>query len=110
MAHSTNFVTRFAEILDEVGARIHIGCIMAAGQDWIEVSLPEKTQLGTKLQLRFFPSLIVHSVSASWRDQDRVGFTYDNGGPPEDQFAGIPGLTDPRPAALKKTARHNWVV
>lgn len=110
MAQSTDFVTRFAEILDEVGRRIHIGCIMAAGYDWIEVSLPEQTDLGCNLQLRFFPSLVVHKVSAGWRDRDRVGFTYDNGGPPEDQFAGIPGLTDPRSAKHKKSASHNWVM
>lgn len=42
-----------------------------------------------------------HGVSPRWRGNDRVGFTYVNGGPPEEQFAGLPGLLDPRPAALK---------
>jgi hypothetical protein len=110
MSQSSNFATIFAEILDGDGHRIHIGCIMSAGQDWLEVSLPEQTQLTSEVKVRFFPSLVVHDVLASWRDNDRVGFTYENGGPPEDHFAGIPGLTDPRPAELKKRAFHNWVL
>lgn len=94
-------VMRFAEIIDEVGKRLHVGCVMAAGQDWVEVSLPENTQLGAGLQVRFLPSMVSHDVSAGWRANDRIGFTYVGGGPPEDQFAGIPGLLDPRPASLK---------
>jgi len=94
-------IMRFAEILDEVGRRLHVGCVMAAGEDWVEVSLPEHTQLGAGLQVRFLPSLVSHEVSPGWRGNDRVGFTYAHGGPPEDQFAGIPGLQDPRPAALR---------
>lgn len=96
-----NAVIRFAEILDEVGKRLHIGCIMAAGEDWVEVSLPESTELGSGLHVRFLPSDLSHGVTPGWRSSDRVGFTYCNGGPPEEQFAGIPGLHDPRPAALK---------
>jgi len=92
-----NVVMRFAEILDAVGKRLHVGCVMAAGQDWVEVSLPEHTVLGPGLQVRFLPSLVSHEVSLGWRGEDRVGFTYAHGGPPEDQFAGIPGLQDPRP-------------
>ena len=94
-------VMRFAEIIDAVGRRLHVGCVMAAGQDWVEVSLPEATQLGTGLHVRFLPSTVSHEVSAGWRAKDRVGLTYDHGGPPEDQFAGIPGLQDPRPASQK---------
>ncbi len=110
MAQRSDFVTFFAEVLDDAGHRIHIGCIMAAGRDWIEVSLPEQTQLAGKIKVRFLPSLIEHDVIASWRDSDRVGLTYRNGGPPEDHFAGVPGLTDPRPADLKKRASHAWVL
>ena len=104
MLHSPvrNFVMKFAEIIDEVGKRLHVGCVMAAGQDWVEVSLPEHAHLGSGLQVRFLPSLHAHGVSPGWRANDRVGFTYDHGGPPEDQFAGLPGLLDPRPAALKR--------
>ena len=90
---------RFAEIIDEVGKRLHVGCVMAAGEDWVEVSLPEHTQLGAGLQVRFLPSHRVARCEPGWRASDRVGFTYVSGGPPEDQFAGIPGLLDPRPAA-----------
>ena len=96
-----SIVMRFAEIVDDVGKRLHVGCVMAAGQDWVEVSLPENAALGAHLQVRFLPSAIAHEVKAGWRANDRVGFTYDHGGPPEDQFAGLPGLLDPRPAALK---------
>lgn len=92
---------RFAEIVDEVGKRLHIGCVMAAGQDWVEVSLPDHTHLGPGLHVRFLPSTETHAVSEGWRSRDRVGFTYAAGGPPEDQFAGLPGLQDPRPASLK---------
>ena len=44
-----SFVVKFAEILDEVGQRLHVGCVMAAGQDWVEVSLPEHTTLGSNI-------------------------------------------------------------
>lgn len=96
-----DFVMRFAEVIDEVGRRLHVGCIMAAGQDWVEVSLPEGAPLAPHMQLRFLPSRLSHDVRAGWREADRVGFTYENGGPPEDQFAGFPGLCDPRPAARR---------
>ncbi len=96
-----NFVMKFAEIIDEVGKRLHVGCVMAAGQDWVEVSLPEHTALGAHVQVRFLPSSVAHEVNAGWRGSDRIGFTYAAGGPPEDQFAGLPGLLDPRPASLK---------
>lgn len=95
---------RFAEIIDEIGRRIHIGCIMAAGRDWVEVSLPEQMQLGNGLHVRFLPTMDSHGVKAEWRAPDRVGFTYLEGGPPEEQFAGLSGLLDPRPAVLKR--RH----
>ena len=100
-----NFAMRFAEIVDEVGKRVHVGCVMAAGSDWVEVSLPETTSLGAGIQVRFLPSLVAHDVRPGWRGNDRVGFTYAAGGPPEDQFAGLPGLLDPRPAALKSRSR-----
>ena len=96
-----SFVLKFAEIIDEVGKRLHVGCVMAAGQDWVEVSLPQHTALGSNVQVRFLPSTVAHDVRTGWRATDRVGFTYTAGGPPEDQFAGLPGLLDPRPAALK---------
>ena len=38
-------VMRFAEVIDDVGKPIHVGCIMAAGQDWVEVSAPEHAEL-----------------------------------------------------------------
>jgi hypothetical protein len=102
--HSTphyEHVMRFAEVIDAVGKRLHVGCIMAAGQDWVEVSLPEHAKLGPQLQVRFLPSLLSHEVKPCWRGSDRVGFTYLAGGPPEDQFAGLPGLLDSQPASRK---------
>jgi hypothetical protein len=92
---------RFAEVVDEGGKRLHVGCIMAAGQDWVEVSLPEHAELGDHLQVRFLPSRPAHDVQPGWRGVDRVGFTYVKGGPPEDQFAGLPGLLDPRTASQR---------
>lgn len=97
-----DFVMRFAEVIDQVGNRLHVGCIMAAGQDWVEVSLPKHAELGEHLQVRFLPSHLAHEVEAGWRSEDRVGFTYVGGGPPEEQFAGLPRLLDPRPAAVKR--------
>ncbi len=94
-------VMRFAEIVDELGKRLHVGCVMSAGQDWVEVSLPERMQLGSGINVRFLPALEAHAVDARWRARDRVGLTYANGGPPEDQFAGLPGLLNPLPASLK---------
>ena len=92
---------KFAEIIDEVGKRLHVGCVMSAGQDWVEISLPENAALGSNIQVRFLPSTVAHEVKPGWRASDRIGLTYTAGGPPEDQFAGLPGLLDPRPAALK---------
>lgn len=92
---------RFAEIVNAIGKRLHIGCIMAAGVDWVEVSLPEHTKLKGDLRVRFLPSDVSHDVKLSWRSIDRVGFTYAAGGPPEEQFAGIPGLLDTRSAAQR---------
>jgi len=99
-----DFVMRFAEVVDDVGRRLHIGCIMAAGQDWVEVSMPEHAHLPCHLQVRFLPSTVCHDVVAEWRSDDRVGFTYAGGGPPEDQFAGLPGLLDPQPAVFRHHA------
>ncbi|PZF76153.1 hypothetical protein DK847_13155 [Aestuariivirga litoralis] len=96
-----NLAMRFAEIVHKVGRRIHIGCIMAAGQDWVEVSLPKATSVESGARVRFMPADAYHEVAVSWRTDDRVGFTYVEGGPPEEQFAGFAGLTDPRPAFLK---------
>lgn len=101
-APAHDFVMRFAEVVDAVGKRLHVGCIMAAGQDWVEVSLPENASLGDRLQVRFLPSTLSHDVMPEWRGKDRVGFTYVHGGPPEEQFAGLPGLLDPCPASLKR--------
>ena len=91
-----HFAMKFADILDCLGNRLHLGCVMAAGQDWVEVSLPEKMELGGGLQVRFHPSTDLHRVSVRWREIDRVGLTYRDGGPLEELFAGLPGLFDPR--------------
>lgn len=102
MSVTPGFSLRFAELLNDLGKRLHLGCVMAAGEDWVEVSLPEHTRLGEGLAVRFHPSPLTHRVSESWRSVDRVGLTYVDGGPPEEQFAAIPGLFDPRPAALRR--------
>lgn len=96
---------RFAELISATGQRIYVGCVMAAGQDWVEISIPERIQLGTNISVRFFPSTDCHPVRESWRSNDRVGLTYVEGGPPDDFFLGL-GLYDPRPASLKKQAQN----
>lgn len=101
-SHFRTAVMRFAELVDEVGKRLYVGCIMAVGQDWVEVSLPEDFELGEGLSVRFPPSLHTHGVKPGWRAPDRVGLTYVTEGPPQEQFAGLNGLKDPRPAALKR--------
>jgi hypothetical protein len=87
---------RFAEIVDKAGKRIHMGVIMAAAQEWIEVSLPETMNVGADSEVRFPPSLLAHHVAVRWRKADRVGLAYLAGGPSEEQFAGLSGLNDMR--------------
>lgn len=74
---------RFVELLGAHGKRLHIGCIMAHGRDWVEVSHPEKTELSAKLHLRFLPSRRLHKVELRWRREDRAAFTYAAEQPPE---------------------------
>lgn len=94
-------VIRFVEIIDECNRRVHIGCLMGVGSDWVEVSLPERINFSSAVCVRFLPSIYAHEVSPSWRKVDRVGFIYIKGGPSEEQFVGT-GLLDPRPAYLKQ--------
>ncbi len=93
---------RFADITNARGRRVHIGCIMSAGLDWVEVSLPDHLQVEDEVWVAFPPCQIKHRVKADWRTLDRIGFIYLEGGPAEEQFAGIPGLLDPRSAFLKR--------
>ena len=79
-----------------------MGCVMAAGSDWVEVSIPEHMELAADLKLRFPPSKVDYVVRAEWRSCDRVGFTYVHGSPPQEPFAGIPGLLSPCPASLRR--------
>lgn len=101
-SHIRTAVMRFAELVDEVGKRLYVGCVMAVGKDWVEVSLPEHFELEGDLSVRFPPSSHTHGVKPSWRATDRVGLTYVAEGPPKEQFAGVRGLADPRPAALMR--------
>ena len=43
----------FAEIVSSTGRRLHIGCVMAAGPDWIEVSVPIRLKLEDNLGVCF---------------------------------------------------------
>ena len=95
-----NAALRFAELVASDGRRLHVGCVMAVGQDWVEVSLPKHFRIEGDVRVRFPPSLHAHNVRPQWRSIDRAGFTYLSGGPPEEQFAGLSGLFDPRPASL----------
>ncbi len=89
---------RFAELYDAKGQRIYVGCVMKAGSEWVEVSVPEHLDLKGQLWVSFPPSPTSHRARAEWRAADRIGLVYLEGGPSEEQFAGIPGLIDLRPA------------
>lgn len=91
----------FAEILDKSGKRLHVGCIMAAGEDWVEVSLPQQMQLPAGVSVRFWPAPLSLAVNEEWRMIDRVGFAYVDGRLPDGWFAGIPAFNDPRPASIR---------
>lgn len=82
----------FAEVLDAGGKRLHVGCVMARGVDWVEVSLPEHLALSTDLLVRFSPSPQCHAVREDWRGIDRVGFTYVADCPDDAGFSGLPCL------------------
>ena len=82
----------FAEVLDAGGRRLHVGCVMARGVDWVEVSLPEHLALCTDLMVRFSPSPQCHAVREDWRGIDRVGFTYIADCPDDAGFSGLPCL------------------
>lgn len=93
---------RFAVITNAQGQRLHVGCVMRAGTDWVEVSLPGHFALEETVWVSFSPCLTRHHVKSDWRTVDRVGLVYLDGGPTEEQFTGIPGLFDLRPACLKR--------
>ena len=83
---------RFAELINAAGKRLHVGCVMAVGDDWVEVSLPESFALAQDVRVRFPPSSQGHAVHEGWRRSDRVGLAYRDGGPPADQFVGFINL------------------
>ena len=101
-------VLLFAEIADRAGKRVHVGVIMAAGRDWVEISVPELLSLEPAGSIRFFPALLSHAVTIGWRTLDRVGLGYVNGGPPDDRFAGLPGLNNSRSAEEMRTYTPTW--
>jgi len=90
---------RFAEVLGQDGKRLHIGCIMAFGKDWVEVSHPARMALPSELQLRFLPSTRAHKVELRWRHEDRAGFTYPTGEPVEAVQLSEATSIDPRSVA-----------
>lgn len=92
---------RFAELLDVDEKRLHVGCVMAFGNDWVEVSYPTKEALQSGVHLRFLPSPKVHKIDLKWRHDDRAGFTYPDGLPSDAPQSSDPGSLDPRSAAVK---------
>ena len=98
----------FAEIIDQAGKRIHVGVIMGAGHDWVEISVPELLNLESAGNIRFLPALLTHAVTIGWRTLDRVGLAYVNGGPSDDKFAGLPGLNNSRSAEEMRTYTPTW--
>ena len=100
---------RFVEIVDERGKRIHVGCIMAAGQDWVEVSAPGHLDLSSTGEVRLVPSLPPHAVTIGWRTMDRIGLAYVNDGPPSSWLAGLSGLSTSRSAAEMRSHTPTWL-
>lgn len=98
----------FAEIIDQVGKRVHVGVIMAAGRGWVEISVPELLNLHSTQEIRFLPTLLSHAVTVGWRTLDRVGLVYVGGGPSDDRFAGIPGLNDSRSSEEMRAYTPTW--
>jgi hypothetical protein len=92
----------FAEIVSSTGRRLHIGCVMAAGPDWIEVSVPIRLKLEDNLGVCFLPSKTTYTVNRGWRRIDRVGLTYIDGELPNNYFIGSE-LYEPLPASLRKS-------
>ena len=69
-------VLHFAELVSADGHRIHVGCVMAVGADWVEVSVPQQLTLANLMQLRLHPTPLTYEVETSWRAIDRVGLVY----------------------------------
>jgi hypothetical protein len=103
-----NAAILFAELVDHVGKRVHVGVIMAAGRDWVEVSVPELLNLESTQEIHFLPTLLSHTVTIGWRKLDRVGLAYVSGGPPDDRFAGLPRLNDSRSAEEMRSYTPTW--
>ena len=101
--------THFAEMVDGSSKRIYVGCVMAAGSDWVEVSAPALLNLGSTSGIRLLPSLLSHAVAVRWRSIDRVGLQYLSGGPPDDWFAGIIGMNDSRSAEEMRAFTPTWM-
>ena len=103
-----NAAILFAEIIDHVGKRVHVGVIMAAGRDWVEISVPELLNLEATQEIRFLPTLLSHAVTIGWRTLDRVGLAHVGGGPRDDRFAGLPKLNDSRSAEEMRAYTPTW--
>lgn len=92
---------RFAELLDADGRKMHVGCVMSFGKDWVEVSYPARAPLQSGIHLRFLPSHKVHKVDHKWRHDDRAGFTYQDVAPLDAPHVTDPDSLDPRSSAEK---------
>lgn len=79
-----------------------MGCVMAAGPDWIEVSVPPMLRIEGGASLRFPPSLKRYPVTPSWRTEDRAGFTFLDDRVPEEQLKRLASVLDPRPASERQ--------
>ena len=80
---------RFAALFRPLGVKIHVGCVMSAGHDWIEVSLPCSMELLTSLQLMLYPSPSLYPVEERWRRANCVGLTYTAQVPAREELWGI---------------------
>ena len=77
----------FVQIFDEAGRRLHVGCLMAARSDWVEISAPEVLELNHAARICFFPSREMFCIYVKWRRVDRVAFGFMDARPPDELLA-----------------------
>ncbi len=53
---------QFAALLGEAGNKLHVGCIMDIGYNWVDLSLPLGFPLPKQLLLTFYPDQTPHDV------------------------------------------------
>ena len=80
---------KFAALFSRSGQKLHVGCVLSAGDDWIEVSVPPGFKTDQPLQLMLYPSEALFPVKEVWRRPDCVGLAYVAMLPTGDDLRGV---------------------